>query len=619
MSNNINNILKKLPNLAGIYQFFNEDWVIIYIWKSVNLKSRVNSYFNGKSKLNFAKQKMVDQIKNIEYIIAQNETESLILETNLIKENLPKYNILMKDGKNHVYIKITNDEFPKIIRVRIKNWNWEYFWPYISSNDVDNILKVLKKVFGYWIWKNNFFKNKTNYNLDEYLFEWKDISPHSISPKGREVATDLWNKEELIKILYNEKIVQIKHFLKWNYKEVIEELREEMMMHAMNHHFERADIIKKQIESIEILNEKQIVREWVIWDYDIVNYLEKFDKIFIWKIEIRKSKIIWFYPFEIENKLWEDIENILENFVKNNYLTEILKDSDSKKPILISPIQIKLREKIFEKIRIETPKKWTKVDLLKMCYKNIYEFAYKKHIASLSTKSFTKGTMKNLLETLGFERINKDILFECNDISHLSWTHTVASRSVVENGKVANSKYKKFRLKTLEEQEINDFDSMREIMIRRLLELEKLWNIPDLIIIDWGKWQLSSVVEIVEKSDFKDKLQLVWIAKKEEELFVLNNWIFTKYTLDKNSLELRLVQKLRDEAHRFAITFNRDSRTKASKQNILESIPWIWPKTRKLILKQFWSIDNLWKSTPEEIEKHLNKNIIEILESHSII
>ena len=121
----------------------------------------------------------------------------------------------MKDGKNHVYIKITNDEFPKIIRVRIKNWNWEYFWPYISSNDVDNILKVLKKVFGYWIWKNNFFKNKTNYNLDEYLFEWKDISPHSISPKGREVATDLWNKEELIKILYNEKIVQIKHFLKF--------------------------------------------------------------------------------------------------------------------------------------------------------------------------------------------------------------------------------------------------------------------------------------------------------------------------------------------------------------------------------------------------------------------
>ena len=603
MSINIKNILQKLPNSAGIYQFLNEDWIIIYIWKSVNLKSRVNSYFNGKSKLNFAKQKMVEQIKNIEYIIVENETESLILETNLIKENLPKYNILMKDGKNHVYIKITNDEFPKIIRVRIKNWNWEYFGPYISSNDVDNIFKVLKKVFGYWIWKNNFFKNKTNYNLDEYLFEWN---------------IDLEDIDE-IKKLYNEKLEKIKHFLKWNYKESAEELREEMMTHAMNHDFERADIIKKQIESIEILNQKQIVREWVIWDYDIINYLEKFDKIFIWKIEVRKSKIIWFYPFEIENNLWENIENILEKFVKNNFLNSILINPESKKPILISPLKINLKEKIFEKIRIETPKKWTKVDLLKMCYKNIYEFAYKKHIASLSTKSFTKGTMKNLLETLGFERINKDILFECNDISHFSWTHTVASRSVIENGKVLSSKYKKFRLKTLDEQEINDFDSMREIMTRRLLELEKLWNIPDLIIIDWWKWQLSSVVEIVEKSDFKDKLQLVWIAKKEEELFILNNWIFTKYTLDKDSLELRLVQKLRDEAHRFAITFNRDSRAKASKQNILESIPWIWPKTRKLILKQFWSIDNLWKSDPKEIKEYLNKNVIEILENHWII
>ena len=555
--------LKKLPKTAGIYQFFNSEWKIIYIWKSVNLKSRVNSYFNWKSKLNFAKQKMVEQIKNIEYIVTNNETESLILETNLIKENLPKYNILMKDGKNHVYIKITDEEFPKIIRVRIKNKFWEYFWPYISSNDVDNILKVLKKVFGYWVEKHNFFKNKTNYNLDEYLFT---------SPQPSPLEKMEYSKKELEKKLYFKQLEKIKSFLKWNYKEAIEWLREQMIDFAMNHEFERADIIKKQIESIEILDEKQIVREWVIWDYDVVNYLEKFDKIFIWKIEIRNSKIIWFYPFEIENKLEENLDSILENFVKNNYLNSILENPESKKPILIISKKIEIKEKIFSKIKIENPKKWTKNDLLKMCYKNLYEFAYKKHIASLSTKSFTKTTMKNLLEILDFERINKDILFECNDISHFSGTHTVASRSIIENWKTNSNKYRKFKIKSLKEQEINDFDSMREIASRRIIELKKLENYTDLIIIDWWKPQLSSVYEIFEKENLDKKIQLVWIAKKEEILYKIENWKFLEFKLEKDSLELRLIQKLRDEAHRFAITFNRDSRIKQVKKNILESL-----------------------------------------------
>ncbi len=619
MTENLKNILKKLPKSPWIYQFFDEKKEIIYIGKSVNLFSRVNSYFNGKSKLNFAKQKMVEKIENIEYIITNNETESLILETNLIKEHLPKYNILMKDGKNHVYIKITDEEFPKIIRVRIKNNYWEYFWPYISSNDVDNILKVLKKVFGYWVGKNNFFKNKTNYNLDEYLFEGN---------------IELENEQEIKKI-YFEKLEKIKYFLKGNYKEIVKDLEEKMMEFAMNHEFERADILKKQIESIEILDEKQIVREWIIWDYDVVNYLEKFDKIFIWKIEIRNSKIVWFYPFEIENKSEENLEFILENFVKNNYLNSILENSESKKPVLIISKKIELKEKIFEKIRIENPKIWIKQDLLKMCYKNLYEFAYKKHIASLSTKSFTKTTMKNILELLWFERINKDILFECNDISHFSGTHTVASRSIIENWKTNANKYRKFKIKNLKEQEINDFDSMREIAERRIIELKKLENYPDLIIIDGWKPQLSSVYEIFEKEKFEKNIQLVWIAKKEEILYVIHppsgtsfekgrknkekEYNFKEFKLKKDSLELRLIQKLRDEAHRFAITFNRDSRIKQVKKNILESLPWIWPKIRKKILKNFWSVEKLSEIKREDLEKVLSKNIIEILENHGII
>jgi len=603
----LKNLLKKIPKQPWIYQYFDKSWKIIYIWKSVNLFSRVNSYFNWKSKLNFAKQKMVEKIVDIKTIITNNETESLILETTLIKENLPKYNILMKDWKNHIYIKITDSEFPKIIKTRFKTKDWEYFWPYISSQDVDNILKVLKKVFGYWVSNENFFKTQNSYNLDKYLFEW------NINIKS-EIKT---------KTLYFEKLEKIKNFLKWNYKEVILDLRKKMMNFAQNHEFERADVIKKQIESIETLNEKQIVREWIIWDFDIINHLEKFDKIFIGKIEIRNSKIIWFYPYEIENNLWENIDFILEDFIKKLTLNKILENPDSKKPIIICSKNISLWEDIFSKIKIENPKKWTKNDLLKMCYKNIYEFAYKKHIASLSTKWFTKQNMKNLLHILGYSRINKSIIFECNDISHLSWTHTVASRSVIEDWKTANSKYKKFKIKNLEEWKIDDFNSMREIMERRLLEIKKTNIIPDLIIIDWWKWQLSSVVEILKnywnKNELINKLQLVWLAKKEEILYKYINWEFEEIILEKDSQELRLVQKIRDEAHRFAITFNRDSRIKSMKKNILESLPGFGIVTRKKILKNFWSVENLKNIKREELNKSLNKTQIETLENHWLI
>ena len=598
-----NKLINNIPKSPWIYKFIDKNWKIIYIWKSINLHSRISSYFNWKSKLNFAKQKMVDLIVDIETIITNNETESLILETNLIKEFFPKYNILMKDGKNHNYIKITIEEYPKIIRTRLKKWNWEYFWPYISSNNIDNILKVLKKVFWYWVWEHNFFKTQNSYNLDKYLFS----SPQP-SPEGEGV-------EQSEKIIYYKTLEKIKDFLKWNYKEVIDKLREQMMDYANNHEFERAEIIKNQIESIQILNEKQIVREWVKWDFDIINYIEKFDKTFIWKMEIRDSKILWFYSYEIENNLKEEIEEVLIKFIKNNYLNNILTDYESKQPIIITTKKIKLEEDIFKKIRFETPQKWTKIDLLQMCYKNIYEYAYKAHIDSLSTKWFTKKTMQNLLEILGYKQINKNIIFECNDISHISWSHTVASRSIIENWKSNSSKYKKFKIKTLAEQKIDDFDSMREIMIRRIKELEKLKNIPDLIIIDGWKWQLSSVVEIIKANNID--LQVVWIAKREEELFL--PWKSKPIILDKDSNELRLVQKIRDEAHRFAITFNRDSRIKAMKKNILEELPWFWAITRKKLLNKYWNIDKLAGVDKKELSKILNKSQIETLENHWLI
>ncbi len=620
---NIN--LTNIPKAPGIYQYFDSKWNIIYIGKSVNLFSRVHSYFNGKTKLNFAKKKMVAQIVNIETIIVENETESLILETNLIKQHKPKYNILMKDDKNYMYIKITNEEYPKLMKTRqspsnmsVVRWkkNGTYFGPYISTTHVNNILKVIKQHFGYWCFDIHFFKEGSGYNLDKYLFK-NNIKKINTSFTQSEV------KEEYLSQMEN-----IKRFLKWDYKKVIETMKEKMFQLAKNLKFEEAKKNKDLIESLESLDISQNIRDKITWNYDVIHYIDKFDHIYIWLIEIRGGKILWYQTFEIKNILEEEKEEVVKNFIETKF-SQYLEQNENISFIL--PFEI---SNILEIIKIEYPQIWPKKEILQMSYKNVYEHAYKKYLDSLSTKGFSKATMQNLLKILYYKELHKNILFECNDISHLSGTHTVASRSIIENGKSNTSKYKKFNIKSLEEGKIDDFWSMKEVMKRRIAEIKKLNTLPDLIIIDWWKWQLWSVVKIVQEeinninteniSD-KDKiylknlqnLQLVWIAKREEELFL--PWESKPIVLSHDSLELRLVQKIRDEAHRFAITFNRDKRIKEVRKNILESLPGFWPITRKKILNKYSNIEKLKSIKLTELKNILNTNQIQTLQDHGII
>lgn len=618
MNENVKNILKNLPRSPGVYQFFDGKWMILYVGKSVNLKSRVNSYFNWKAKLNFAKQKMVDLIADIKIIVTSNETESLILETNLIKEFEPKYNILMKDWKNHVYIKITDEFIPRIQKTRIRTKSWTYFGPFLSVFYINKTLKVLQKIFGY---RNCNIVFKREENGDITLSNiWNTKIPCIYYYIGRCPAPCLKEEDKITK--YENDIKEIKNFLNGHTTEIKQNLELDMREKAKELKFEEAQKIKECLESIASLEETQIVREWVLGDYNVVNYINKFDKFYIALMQIRDSKINWFYNYEIKNKLEESDEDILKTFVETNYI-----ENSGHKVIYLVPFDLD-----FEGLDIkqENPKIWNKKELLEMAYRNIYEYAYKSHLDSLSTKWFSKKTMQSLLEILKYKQINKSIVFECNDISHISGSHTVASRSIIENWKTNPQKYRKFKIKTLENWKINDFDSMREIMTRRLYEIDKTKYIPDMIVIDWWKWQLSSVVKVIEnflneveiEDDTKkliEEVQIVSIAKREEELFIIKEWDFHKIVLDKESNELRLVQKIRDEAHRFAISFNRDTRIKSAKKNILESLPWIWEKTRKKLLKRYWSVENLKNVPKEELKEILNKKQIEILEEHLII
>ena len=604
----IEDILKTLPYSPGIYQFFNYSWDIIYIWKAKVLKNRVKSYFNGTTKLNFAKKKMLDEIVDIKYIMTESEMEALLLENNLVKKHQPRYNVLLKDDKNFLYIKVTDDKYPKVIRTRIpphSSWKLggKYFWPYLSGYSVFHILKLLKKIFWYGVGKQHFFRQTQSYTLDPYIFEGNiDASEDEI----------YWR--------YQEKIAEIKKFLWGETGKLREDIHTKMLTHAEKLQFEEAQKCKEILTALSDLEGYQVVQTEVRGNYIALQFLEKYDSLFAWVIIIEDSKLVSYESYEFEHSEMEELTKLKQTLLEEILVKLYESYPDSKFRFLFSETT-KLDNIPLE---YEIPDIWPKYDVMKLCYKNIYEFAQKKHLASLSTKNFTKQTMRNILSLLWYSEINPHIVFECNDISHLSGSHTVASRSVIEDGKKNPSKYKKFRLKTLGEWTIDDFESMREIITRRLREIVKVWNTPDLIIIDGWKGQLSAVMQVVEgfldtlQEDITPpKLQIVSLAKREEELFL--PWVKDPIVLNKDSAELRLIQSIRDEAHRFAITFNRDSRNKQMKQSILEAIPGIGPKTRKKILKLYGSLKGLKNHERADIENNLWKHITEILDIHGLL
>ena len=636
----IEKIIEHIPKTPGIYLMKNKSGKIIYIWKSVNLKSRVNSYFNGKSKLNFAKQNMIKQVSFIDFIETKNELEALVLETNYIKNNKPKYNILMKDDKNLTYIKITDSEIPEVYKTRIRNNNWTYFWPYTSTLNVSEILKTIRKIFKirsckmeFWTWENGKIIitkkfSKTIPCLDYYI--WLCPGPCLLDAHKIDI--------------YQKNIESLKDFLKWNIWKIITSLEKEMREKATNLEFEEASKIKEQIKYITELKEKQIARDIISWNNDILVYLTKYSKNYIWLTQIRNGEIIWMNNFLIENKLEEEKNEIISDFLKQHYVgnncivpkIEWIRKTEQCNRSLRLITNEKISDKLLvtylknQHISIENPSIWPKLDIINFTKNNLLNFAYKQELGQISKKTLTKNTQISILEKLGYEFDKKrDIIFECYDISHISGNFTVASRSVIVNGKSDTSKYKKYKLKTIAEWEVNDFKSIAEILERRTLEAIKLNNWPDLIIIDWWKWQLSSAVWAIsvtlEKIDPStssgwqrgQKINICSIAKREEEIFVPGNSkpiIFGIWTP-----ELMLLQKIRDEAHRFAISFNRTSRNKAMKKNILEELPWFGSKTRQKLLKLAGSVDNIATISENEIEKILNKNQIETLKDYWII
>jgi excinuclease ABC subunit C len=623
----IQNILSNLPKTPWVYQMKDKDGGVMYVGKAKILKNRVTSYFVKTNELSVAKKQMVAKIADIEIILCQTEVEALVLETNLIKHLTPKYNILMKDDKNLAYLKITNSPVPELIktRQRIRDGGI-YFGPYVSA--VEQSVRALRRIFRIRNCRVKFSKNRSS-GKDEIMITdkaWKTI-PCMDYYIGLCPAPCMLHDSKIAE--HAENINRVQSFLSWESGTIFTDLEREMRERATNHEFEKAQEIKDTITALRGLHERQSVRDFVDGDLDICIQYEKYEKSYIALTQVRSGQIVGVFRHEVKPGIdeWEDI---MVSFLMRQYLDQ--EDIPGTLLIVNDISDMAFRDYLSSlHIQIETPKIWPKKELLDFTRNQLREYAYKRELATLENRTLTRDHMVNVLERIGYPIPAKwEIIFECYDISHTDGHFTYASRVVIVNGKPDTSKYKKYKIKTLEDGMIDDYASHREVMVRRTLEWIRENNLPHLIIIDGGKWQLSSALSGIREGIFlasQDSeiqnvplytdIPLCSIAKREEEIFI--PWNKEPIMFDKWTPELMVLQKARDESHRFSITANRSARTKAMKKNILEELPGIGPVTRKKLLKLAGSVDGVKDISTEDLQSICTVSQIETLRDHGLI
>ncbi len=622
MSTHINKLLERLPDAPGIYLMYNEKEELIYVGKAKNLKKRVHSYFRKEKKRAPKVARMVKEVVSFSYVTVKNELEALVLETNYIKENRPKYNILMRDDKHHLYIKISmNEEYPRVYTARkVLNDGALYFGPKTSSKSVYDSLKLLRKLFPYRTCTLDIRNTETGVEVTKKTISYPCIYFHikrCIGPCVVKCPDE-----------YQEIIQHVVQFLKGEYKDILESLTEKMKLYAEQRNYEKAAESRDMILSIKHMMEKQhadLASD--VASLDSVGIIRKFGKIFVSVFQIRHGKVIahenFIFNDDNEEEITKEQEQALVEHCLIQYYTAA---TDLPKEILVqelpaeaSIIEAWFKEEKGSSVTISKPQRGNKVQLLELSLRNAESYADQKKVEWMRDKAKTKGAVSDLAQYLKINNFLHRI--ECYDISHLSGTSTVASMVVFKDGEPATKDYRRFKLKTLESGEIDDFRSMQEILERRFKRLAQdadkkessFGERPDLIIIDGGKGQLSHVMEIAEK--YAITIPIVSLAKREEEIFLPKK--STPLILPRESFALYLVQNIRDEAHRFAITYNRNLRSKTMKKSILDEIKGVGPKMKKKLLTAFGDTRGIEMASLEEVSavvgEKVAKNIKEYL------
>jgi excinuclease ABC subunit C len=589
-------IIKTIPNQPGIYKYFNANNVLIYVGKAKNLRKRISSYFT-KTFTGYKTHELVKRIVRIEFTIVNNEKDAFLLENSLIKEYQPKYNINLKDDKSYPYIVIKKDPYPQIFLTRQKiNDGSEYLGPFTSVGKVRELLNFIREFIpiyssGLDSADQNVMRKKFRIALDYHLGKYKRAYRYQ------------QNKEE-----YDAALIQVRQMLRGNLSPVIQRYKEEMNYYVENLMFEKAGQIKQKLSDLESYNARTSIVSSSIGDVDVFTIARDQGIAYVNYLMIQNGTIVQTHTLTLKPKLDETDGEILLLAI-----IELRNKFNSNAPEVVIPFELDEPDAPF---KITVPRAGDKKKLMDLSEKNVNYFMSelkRKNILHLEGKSNDEinNALKEVQNDLHLPQLPVQI--ECFDNSNFQGSFPVAAMVFFRNGVPDKNEYRRFNIKTVEG--INDFASMKEIVARRYTRLLAEGKpLPQLVIIDGGKGQLGAAMEAIEETGMLGKTTVVGLAKNIEEIFFPGDQEPIRLPYDSESL--KLIRRVRDEVHRFGITFHRNQRSRGTFVNELETIPGIGRSTATLLLKTFKSVKKIKESTEEEIAKIAGPHRARLIKDH---
>lgn len=586
---NPKDIIRLLPDKPGVYQFLDIYGNMIYVGKAKNLRKRVSTYFSknqsGKTEV------MLKRAAALNHIVVETESEALLLENNIIKQHQPRYNILLKDDKTFPWICVKKEPFPRVFSTRntIKDGSF-YFGPYTSGIMVRTLLELIRNLYkirtcSLNLSDTNIASGKFRVCLEYHLGNCK-------AP-----CIGLQQEED-----YSVNIQQIKEILKGNISTVIDHLKKVMAQYSKELRYEEAQVIKDKIDILSRFRSRSTVVSSTIRNVDVFAMVQDTDNAYINYIKVVNGAVIQAYTLEMKSRVDEDKESLL-GFA----ITEIRQKLASDSQEVIVPFRPDI---LFEKIKYTIPVRGDKLKLLELAQRNAlyYKLEQKKKKEDQIQGDRTFRNLEKLRNDLHMSKMPKHI--ECFDNSNIMGKNPVAACVVFRNAKPSKKEYRHFNIKTVTGPD--DYSSMEEIVFRRYKRIiEEDGSLPDLIIIDGGKGQLTSAVKSLRKLDIHNKITVIGIAKRLEEIYFPGDTV--PIYIDKNSISLKMIQQLRNEAHRFGINFHRDKRSSEMTRSDLDGIKGIGIKTKEILLKKVGSPEKISKLSEKELADIIGKQKAKLL------
>lgn len=585
MNDKIKSILKTIPIDPGVYRYYDDKGEIIYVGKAKNLKRRVSSYFNKQQQSGKVKV-LVSRIADIKFTVVNNEMEALLLENNFIKQYKPRYNILLKDDKTYPWICVKNERFPRVFLTRKKvNDGSIYFGPYPSVMTAKTLLEMLRQLYSIrnckLILKEEYINNG-HYRpcLEYHIGNCKAPCDGSISEDD-----------------YRQMIINVKKVIKGNIQEVLKDMKSQMMDHASRLEFEKAQVIKDKYDLLENYHAKSVVCSNTIFDIEVFSYEDAGNSFYVNYMKIVEGAIIQSHSFEIKRKLDETAEELMSIAIIE--IRQMMESRNIKE--IIVPIELDIN---IEDVKLTVPQRGEKLDILQLSQRNAkqYRIETEKLRTLVDPERHTKRILNQMKDDLRLP-ISPEVI-ECFDNSNFQGDYAVAAMVQFVNARPNKSGYRHFNIKTVEGP--NDFASMEEIVYRRYKRLlDEKQRLPDLIVVDGGKGQLSSAVKILQQLGLYDKISIIGIAEKLEEIYFPGDSI--PLYIDKRSETLKVIQHIRDEAHRFGITHHRKKFEKGFIHSELNDIKGIGKQTAEKLLLELKSVKNIKEASLEALEKIIGK------------